>query len=111
MNELWARPSALSHEHAKSTLVLVAPCIEKATKSSSWQSYLYSYISCINEQALDAVGCFSEKDLRPWKNVCLLKSTSKSQTNQNMSFLCVCLNGFGIMVSGNSIVCSKNIPD
>lgn len=35
------------------------------------------------------MGRSGEKDLRPWNNVCLIKSTSENQTNQNMIFYSV----------------------
>lgn len=88
---------------------LIAPYIGK--RSFSWQSYLHCYIHCKNERALDAVGHFSGKDLRPWNNVCLKKSTSENQTNPNMIlFFCFCVNVFGIVVSENSTVCKKSMP-
>ena len=88
-------------------------------KSFSWQStstatFMYK------EAGIGFMGHFGEKDLRPWNNVCFIKSTSEKSNKpeydiffffQSMIFYSVSvLTAFGIVVSRNSIIGNKNIP-
>lgn len=105
MNGFGTRPSVLSHQHATCILVLAASGVDKTSQTFFLGQVSSLLCPWVNEQALDAVGNFSGKALRPWKDVRFLGPYQKIKQARIFAFFC--FNSFGTVVDGNSRVCNK----
>ena len=92
----------MSPPHMNCTLVHVAACIGKKKKKAKnkTQSLFLGKATSVatfvyKGAGIGFIGHFGEKDLRPWNNVCFIKSTSEKSNKPEYDILfCFCLNSF-----------------